>query len=152
MRVRVDPKNMKPAKLSLTSMIDVVFLLIIFFMVVTELTKMEAEAISLPVATKGIEEDPRPGRVVVNIRRNGVMVVQRREYSARQLRSLLHELSVRRRDVAGLSELPVKIRADAHVEYKYVQRVMVQCMRERVWKLSFGCVPNKEPARISSGA
>jgi len=148
-------KKLKPppeAKLQMTSMIDVVFLLIIFFMLVTEMSKMEAESLSLPTATKGIDDkDPPKNRVVINIKSKGNIVVQRREYSPRGLRSLLHEVSVRHRDADGLSTVPVKIRADANVQYKYVQQVMVQCMREYIWRLSFGCMPHKQMADIHAG-
>ena len=140
------------AKLQMTSMIDVVFLLIIFFMLVTEMSKMEAEALSLPTATEGIDDkDPPKNRIVINIKEEGTIVVSRRTYSPRGLRSLLHEVSVRHRDTLGLSTVPVKIRADAQVQYKYVQRVMVQCMREYIWKLSFGCMPHKRMAEIQPG-
>ena len=148
-------KKLKPppeAKLNMTPMIDVVFLLIIFFMLVTEMSKMEAEAISLPTATKGIDDkDPPKNRIVINIMEEGTIKVTRREYSPRGLRSLLHEVSVRHRDADGLSTVPVKIRADANVQYKYVQQVMVQCMREYIWKLSFGCMPHERMADIHHG-
>jgi biopolymer transport protein ExbD len=138
-------------KLQMTSMIDVVFLLIIFFMLVTEMSKMEAEALSLPTATKGVDDkNPPKNRVVINIKKQGTIVVTRREYSPRGLRGFLHDVSVRHRDTDGLSTIPVKVRADANVQYKYVQQVMVQCMREYIWKLSFGCMPHKEVAEIRS--
>ena len=38
----------KEAKMDMTPMIDVVFLLIIFFMVVTELVRLEIEPVTLP--------------------------------------------------------------------------------------------------------
>jgi biopolymer transport protein ExbD len=136
-------------KLNMTPMIDVVFQLLLFFMLVTEMSKMEAEAISLPTATKGIEDKrPPKNRMVINIKKEGTIVIQRREFSPRGLRGFLHEVSVRYRDADGLSTLPVKIRADANVQYKYVQQVMVQCMREYVWKLSFGCMKAKDAAKL----
>ncbi len=142
-------KDPPEQKLNMTPMIDVVFLLIIFFMLVSELSKMEAEAISLPTATKGVDDkEPPKGRIVINIKEKGTIVVSRREYSPRGLRALLHERSVRSRDADGLSTVPVKVRADAQVSYKYVQQVMVQCMREYIWQMSFGCMPHENMPSI----
>jgi len=135
--------------LNMTPMIDVVFQLLLFFMLVTEMSKMEAEAISLPTATKGIEDrKPLHNRLVINVKKEGTIVINRREFSPRGLRGFLHEISVRYRDADGLSTLPVKIRADANVQYKYVQQVMVQCMREYIWKLSFGCMKAQNAAKL----
>ncbi|MFQ5655483.1 MAG: ExbD/TolR family protein [Planctomycetota bacterium] len=50
----------------MTPMIDIVFLLIIFFMVVTELTLDQAEVI-LPVATEAKVEEPQPGSRTLTI-------------------------------------------------------------------------------------
>ena len=145
MRIRVKAEASKDAKMQMTSMIDVVFLLIIFFMLVTELSRLEAELIDLPVATKGIDEEPDRHRLVVNVTREGTIVVAKKDYSSKELGQLLRLRSALFRGHEGLSELPVKIRADANVEYKYVQRVMLRCMDEKVWKLSFGCVRAEEP-------
>lgn len=142
-------KTPKDAKLDMTPMIDVVFLLIIFFMLVAELSKMEAEALSLPTATMGTEDkNPPKGRIVVNVKEKGTIIISRREYSALQLRALLHQRSMLSRDADGLSTIAVKVRADANVQYKYVQLVMVQCMREYIWKLSFACMPYTKVAEI----
>lgn len=52
----------------MTPMIDIVFLLIIFFMVVTELTLDQAELV-LPVADKAIVMEPQPGvrSITINV-------------------------------------------------------------------------------------
>ena len=50
----------KGVDMDMTPMIDIVFLLIVFFMVVTELTVQQAEVI-LPVASEATVEEPQPG-------------------------------------------------------------------------------------------
>ena len=50
----------------MTPMIDIVFLLIIFFMVVTELTMNQAEVV-LPVAPEAKVVEPQPGARVITI-------------------------------------------------------------------------------------
>lgn len=55
-------------EMDMTPMIDIVFLLIIFFMVVTELT-LDQALVVLPVASEAKVEEPQPGSriVVVNV-------------------------------------------------------------------------------------
>ena len=50
----------------MTPMIDIVFLLIIFFMVVTELTMNQAEVV-LPVSPEAVVEEPQPGVRVLTL-------------------------------------------------------------------------------------
>ena len=53
----------------MTPMIDIVFLLIIFFMLVTELSKLDIEEVILPVASEAKVEEPQAAskQVVVNV-------------------------------------------------------------------------------------
>lgn len=68
--------------LNMTPMIDVVFLLIIFFMVITDLTQQDLEELELPVAQHATEDKPDPDewRPILNIPHDGRMVVKRETY------------------------------------------------------------------------
>jgi biopolymer transport protein ExbD len=127
--------------LNMTPMIDIVFQLIIFFMIVSEFQNMEMEQITLPFALEA-KEEPRDGqanRVVVNVNDKGEIRMMRRSFSSEQLKALLIERARNSpKDADGLPMIAVKLRADAECEYKYVQDVIVQCMRAYIWKLSFG--------------
>jgi len=148
-------RRKKPAdcKLNMTPMIDVVFLLIIFFMLVTEMSKMEIEAITLPYALKAVDdkEGQEKQRIIFNIDKDGKITYMRQRQTPEQVRARL-EAAVRTspRDDMGLPTLAVKIRGDATCEYKYIQDVMVQCMRAFVWRLSFGANPieNNDEERL----
>jgi biopolymer transport protein ExbD len=135
-------------KLDMTPMIDIVFQLIIFFMLVAELKKTEAEALTLPLAVQAVDDtNPPPDRVTVNViktgqaRIGGVTYIESDDVTRLQnyltARAQNHMVSTS----PPVSDLPVKIRADAEVEYKYVQRVMVACMRAYIWNVSFGAAP-----------
>ena len=54
-------------EMDMTPMIDIVFLLIIFFMVVTELSNLDIVELILPVATEAKVEDPVPGSRTVTV-------------------------------------------------------------------------------------
>ena len=130
------------AKMSMTPMIDIVFLLIFFFMVVTDMSNMEIESVALPFAYKAKEDVPGVKRFIVNITDRGKIRIMRTTVTADMLG---HELQKKAkesgRDQDGLPTISVKIRADAKTEYKYIQEVMVKCMRAYIWKLSFGARP-----------
>lgn len=112
--------------LQMTSMIDVVFLLLIFFLVATRLDD-EAEREKLisvnlaevlqaqPLAVGGKE-------ILVNITREGQFVVAGEECSEAKLTALLQEASVR-----NPGNQRVQIRADQDVLYKFPLTVMGIC-------------------------
>lgn len=143
MRISKTIECEKPPKLQMTSMIDIVFLLIIFFMCVTELSKLEVEALTLPEA---MSASPLTGgqRLTVNIMRDGTYRIARRTYSPRALGKFINDRAVEDQDSDGLSKLVVRVRADAGVPYKHVQRVIVDCSTARVWMVSFAAAPRRE--------
>ncbi|HIA26630.1 MAG TPA: biopolymer transporter ExbD [Planctomycetes bacterium] len=67
-RKKARKKTKSGVEMDMTPMIDIVFLLIIFFMVVTELTLDQALVI-LPIASEAKIEEPQPGSriVVINV-------------------------------------------------------------------------------------
>ena len=146
MKRKHNPEQAKETKNGLTSMIDIVFLLIFFFMVVTDLQSMEIEEIELPFAVKASPvPDDGPKRIVVNVNRDGRIRVM--GYTFGSAEELLGRLRRAADDgphdqKTGLPELVVKIRADKEVEYAKVQDVMVQCMRSKLWRVSFGTRPD----------
>ncbi len=130
------------AKMSMTPLIDIVFLLIFFFMVVTDMSNMEIESLALPFALEATEDRPGEKRFIVNITDRGKIRMMRRTVTPDMLgQELQRRARESRRDQDGLPTIAVKIRADAKTEYKYVQVVMVECMRAFIWKLSFGARP-----------
>jgi biopolymer transport protein ExbD len=142
------PKPEQP-KLNMTPMIDVVFLLIIFFMLVSEFQRMELEVIMLPFALEAKEEaKDQQERIIINVNEKGVIKVAGRKYEPEELQEeLKRRAQASRKDAQGLPVLAVKIRGDARCEYKYVQDAMVQAMRAYIWKMSFGVSPMEEQGK-----
>ena len=136
-------KTPKDAKMNMTPMIDVVFLLIVFFMLVTEMSKMEIESITLPYALSAKEDPPEEEtRIVVNLTAKGDIRWMHAKKTPEEFLMIVKARAERcPRDPDGLPIMSVKIRADARCEYKHVQEIMVQCMKAYVWKLAFGASP-----------
>ena len=143
-------RPMQDAKMNMTPMIDVVFLLIIFFMVVTELVKLDIEPVTLPFASKAKEDsDPPNDRIIVNVKAKGVdhgtIWVNHKLLSPAEFQIKLRDQAIRSgNDAEDRPKVSVKIRGDKDVEWKYIQNIMVACMRERVLRVSFGAKP-REP-------
>jgi biopolymer transport protein ExbD len=139
MRINKKRNELGEVKMQMTSMIDIVFLLIIFFMCVTEMSKMEIEAVTLPEAFQARDDiGDSENRIIVNVMKNGTYRVMKKTYSRDRLKILLLARAAQMRDNKQLSNLAVKIRCDANASYKYVQQVMLICMEGKIWRLSFG--------------
>jgi biopolymer transport protein ExbD len=147
-------------EMDMTPMIDCVFLLMIFFVLVIDLSQKNLEDLVLPKA-QFIEPDdkPAPNRPVINVLQNGTVVynqkvrydptVHGKNYTP--IRDMLLEI---RKDginrgtlklvdevIAGrtvkLIDDPILVRADKWTEWHYVGEVMKQCSMPDIafWKV-----------------
>ena len=126
---------------NMTPMIDVVFLLIIFFLVSSHLARQEVQLeLNLPEASSG----QRPGdqdvrRVVVNVLPGGPaggrIVVGGEVMDSEELARVIGYESRQ----AG-RQLEVRIRSDRKVPYRVVEPIMIACARSGVWKVTFAVV------------
>lgn len=132
--------------MDMTPMIDVVFLLIIFFMVITDLTQQDLEDLKLPVADNAVADKPKPDefRPVVNIKTDGSIWVKRVLYfdpenpdEYKELRAFLSDVAVKMKKADNLPDEPLLVRADMNTPFKYVQKVMEQCGYKgiQIWKI-----------------
>jgi biopolymer transport protein ExbD len=143
--------------LNMTPMIDIVFNLVIFFLIVTDLTQKELENLTLPLASKakedkGIEEE----RVIINIVEDWkdgpdgrkiripgkyVAVVKKKKRSHAELKKYLQTKADNTREADGMggSSIFVLIRADRSTPWKQVQWIMQDCADPdvKIYKLQF---------------
>ncbi len=109
-------------EIPMTSLIDIVFLLLIFFLVATNFNRRETDhSVTLPNSEAGTKPTPAPERLVINIREAGTLVVNG---------SVTEEDALRRmvRDFASAHPgRPAVIRADARVAYSVVMKVFGMC-------------------------
>lgn len=134
--------------MNMTPMIDVVFLLIIFFMIVTDLTQQELEDLVLPKADMAMkDENPPEKRIIINITRPGHYVVKRRDLGVVDdclpmiKGHLASMVAFFEREEDGCSKQPVLIRSDKKAEFKYIQKVLQVCGEEgiRIYKVELAC-------------
>jgi biopolymer transport protein ExbD len=108
--------------LNLAPMIDVVFLLLIFFMVATTFVEPERELdLELPPAEHGAEPAPRPEELVIEVLRDGRVLVAGRELDRAALRAELERTADER------AQTPVTVRGDRGADYGEVVAVLDLC-------------------------
>ena len=107
------------ASINLTPMIDIVFLLIIFFMVGTKFVEMERKiAVQVPQVSEAAALSPAPQKRVINVYRDGEITLDRQPVSVDQLYSTL---AAARQQYADLG---VIVRGDAQGEFQNVANVL----------------------------
>ena len=126
---------------NMTPLIDVVFLLIIFFLLSSHLARHEtALALPLPEVQTGqrVTDANRP-QLTVNVLGDGGLIVASRAVALEELTGLLAE----RRKVHG-EGLEVRIRADRSVPYSRAEAVMLACARAGIWHVAYAVTRKTE--------
>lgn len=127
---------------NMTPMIDVVFQLIIFFLVSSHLAKQESQLkLPLPVAQTGVDDrESSDARITISILSSGELLAQGRTMSLDDVASLLTE----RRDALG-SKMEVRLRSDRATSYRHLEPLLVRCAKLGIWNVTYAVVP-EEPS------
>jgi len=113
-------------------MIDILFLLLCFFVASQIYTRWEAELdVTLPTATTAKIEQRLPGEIILNVMKDGATTVNGRRLNDGELGDLLNRL------VKLFPGQPVVIRADRQTAYAHVIRVLDLCRKADIWNISF---------------
>ncbi|MDP7019144.1 MAG: biopolymer transporter ExbD [Pirellulaceae bacterium] len=126
--MRLPPSQADNDGPNLTPLIDVVFLLLIFFLVATRFDQQEKE-----VSTKLAEVlsaqplSMPPNEVVVNISEEGKYIVVGEELSEKMLTNMLHTMAIKN---PGTQR--IQIRADQNARFVFPAKVMGICERENI--------------------
>ena len=136
-----DRRRAKAPALALTSMLDVIFLLLCFFVTASVFSQWESEiSISLPAASSSETPSRLPGEVILNVARDGSVTVNAKKLT-------LEDLGGRLRKVADFYPgQPVVIRADRETSYDSLVKVLDTCRVAGVWNFSLATVEEKESA------
>ena len=123
-------KSRAPA-LAMTSMLDVIFLLLCFFVTVSVFSQWESEiSIKLPSAKTAEEPERLPGEIIVNLDKRGTVKVNGAAMELPELQSRLKRLST------FYPGQPVIIRADKETRYDDLVKVIDACRAGDVWNFS----------------
>jgi biopolymer transport protein ExbD len=123
MPLKLSQHDETPA-LNLTSMIDVLFLLIIFFMVATKFDEMERNVeVAVPEVAQAGEATPAPRSMVVSVLADGNVELDGNPVSLDELTARLAKART------PLTEPVVVIRGDAGCAFQHVASALAACQQ-----------------------
>ena len=124
-------RRAKAPALALTSMLDVIFLLLCFFVTVSVFSQWESEiSIQLPSAATGEQPERLPGEIIVNLAKDGTIRVNGTSLTLDDLQSRLAKIS------KFYPGQPVIIRADRDTKYESLVALIDSCRAADVWNFS----------------
>jgi biopolymer transport protein ExbD len=118
--------------IQLAPLVDVLLLLLIFFLLTWNAARNENELdVKVPKASAAKEKPAPPGDVVVNVKADGNLVVNRRTMTAPELKELLKGL------VELFPEQAVVIRGDEAGAYKNIIGALNICTEAGITNVAF---------------
>ncbi|WP_456375286.1 ExbD/TolR family protein [Thiolapillus sp.] len=132
--------NIRPSRRSrnvlvdMTPLIDVVFLLLIFFMVSTTFDKQTEIKVDLPEASNQTEENSKPEHVAISIDAKGHFYLNDQELVTHDLATLKRALG---KATAGKDDLPIVVTSDKQAPFQAVMTVMDAAGQLGLSRLSF---------------
>ena len=131
--MKIAVEDSADAKFDMAPMIDMVFLLLIFFMLVSRVSISQNREMELPTATKAAVAKERPDRMIVNVDIAGDVYIGASEATATidQVREAVRAEATRN------PRLKVTIRGDGGSEFKKIREVMNACAEAGVDNVIF---------------
>ena len=123
MKIPIPDEN---PKFNMAPMIDMVFLLLVFFMCASKISRSQKMTMQIPEATKAVVPEERPERWIVNIALDEDDPTRTRSklYSGEVETTIDELVSQIEAQLAVQPDLSVYIRADANTEHKEIKKVM----------------------------
>jgi len=120
------------ADLELAPMIDVVFLLLIFFIVTWQFARFERDMdISVPAAEEVSEDDRTVGEIIVNVREDGTVVLNAQELELDELLEKLLAIA------SAYPDQAVILRGSAEADFQKIVSVLDQIKKAGIWNVAF---------------
>ncbi len=116
----------------LVPIIDVLSTLLIFFVTTYSFAFHERELdVTVPTAKSSGEAPRMQGEIIINVKKDGQVVLNHRELKIEELQSILMKIA------KNFPDQPVILRADEATPYKSVIAVLDACRQADVWNVSF---------------
>ncbi len=133
--------KIEEAGVPISAMIDIVFLLIIFFVVTASIDKeVEDEAVILAEAPHGkpvIKKDPRS--VTINVRENGSYNINNRTMSKSEISAALTVAASK-----WGNDIPIIIRGHKDVKHGYIKEIMEAVTDTKLYRVRFNAEINDQ--------
>lgn len=121
-------------------MVDILLVLLGFFMLTWSFSRQERELdVQMPTAKEAKEARRSVGEVIINVREDGTLVMNRRVMSPDELLASLSRVASLYPDQA------VVLRGDQRVDYGHIVQTLDLCRRANIWNIAFATA-NTAPA------
>ncbi|XHR30238.1 MAG: ExbD/TolR family protein [Chthoniobacteraceae bacterium] len=128
-RKRAQPQTLG---FQIAPMVDILLVLLVFFIVTWNYAMTENELdVKVPTATAAKEQQPVANQTVLNVRRDGTVVMNRKQISLDELRTRLQQLSELYPDYA------IIVRGDQELSFNNLMAVMDICRQANIWNVAF---------------
>lgn len=118
--------------IQLAPMIDVVFLLLIFFIVLWNYARFETEIdISVPAASAGENPERTIGEIIVNVNKEGAITIEGIERSEEETLEMFRNI------VAAYPDQALILRGDKEASFDHIVKVLNLCKEANIWNISF---------------
>ena len=113
-------------------MVDILLVLLCFFIVTWSFARKENELdVKVPAAQSGKESNPVINQTVLNVKKNGQVVWNRKV-------TTLEDLGAKLRQLANLyPDYAIILRGDENADYKSIVAVLDTCRAANIWNVAF---------------
>ena len=126
------PQTLGPAPLQLAAMIDIMLVLLMFFILSYKFAAEERSLeITVPTTQEGSQHDRPRGEILVNVKADGTVIVENRELTREELAERLSSISKQYKDQ------PIRLRGDANASYQTIVEIIDLCQKSGIWNISF---------------
>ena len=127
-----DYHSQPTSDLELAPMIDVVFLLLIFFLVTWQFARFERDMdISVPAADELDEGARTVNEIIINVQEDGTVILNGTEYDEEQLLARLAVIAELDADQA------VILRGDSQANFQHIIDVLDTIKQAGIWNVAF---------------
>jgi len=130
--MKFSSRQAPPVSIQLAPMIDILLLLLCFFITSWQYTKSETELnVSVPTAKEGAEPERSRGEIIINVLADGGIRVEGLSVDRQQLFEKLSAIAKQYKNQ------PVRIRGDGGVAYQRIVEIIDTCQGAGIWNISF---------------
>jgi len=120
------------AEIDLAPMLDVVFQILIFFVVSWQFARFERDMdISVPAAEQTTDRDRQVGEIIINVRKDGTIVLNNLVVSEEELLEKLQSISEAYPDQAAI------LRGSAEADFQSIINVLDVIKEAGIWNVAF---------------
>lgn len=122
----------EPRGFLIAPMVDILLVLLGFFMLTWSFARQERELdVQMPTAGETKEQRRSVGEVIINVKSDGSLVMNRRTMTPEALLSALSQVAKLYPDQA------VVLRGDQRVDYGTIVRTLDLCRKANIWNVAF---------------